>query len=53
MLASDQCRWSGQVLVAQDGEFRFDRMARIAAGPAATPEDVLRLAERDAPDLAL
>jgi NAD(P)-dependent dehydrogenase (short-subunit alcohol dehydrogenase family) len=53
MLASEQCRWSGQVLVAQDGEFAFDAMARTEAGPARTPEDLLRLAERHAPALAL
>jgi NAD(P)-dependent dehydrogenase (short-subunit alcohol dehydrogenase family) len=53
MLASKQCRWSGQVLVAQGGEFAFDRMTRTEAGLARTPEDVLRLAERDAPALAL
>lgn len=56
MLASDACRWSGQVLVAQDGEFAFDSMVRTAPRALdrdATPEDVLRLAEADAPDLAL
>jgi NAD(P)-dependent dehydrogenase (short-subunit alcohol dehydrogenase family) len=53
MLASADCRWSGQVLVAQDGEFAFDRMVRTVAISARTPEDVLRLAERNAPDLSL
>lgn len=53
MLASEQCRWSGQVLVAQDGEFAFDSMTRTDASPAGTPEAVLHLAERVAPDLTL
>jgi NAD(P)-dependent dehydrogenase (short-subunit alcohol dehydrogenase family) len=53
MLASAECRWSGQVIVAQGGEFAFDRMARTGSGIAHTSEEILRLAERVAPDLAL
>jgi len=53
MLASSACRWSGQVLVAQDGQFAFDRMVRTVESSARTPEDVLRMAERTAPDLSL
>jgi NAD(P)-dependent dehydrogenase (short-subunit alcohol dehydrogenase family) len=46
-LASRDCTWSGQVLVAQDGEFAFDSMARTPIrnlGRTAQPEDILRLA---------
>jgi NAD(P)-dependent dehydrogenase (short-subunit alcohol dehydrogenase family) len=53
LLASEECRWSGQILVAQDGEFAFDRMVRTQPSQAATPEDLLDLATRDAPDLSL
>jgi NAD(P)-dependent dehydrogenase (short-subunit alcohol dehydrogenase family) len=47
-LASRDCSWNGQVLVAQDGEFAFDSMVRTPVrelGRAAQPEDVLRLSD--------
>jgi len=47
-LASRDCPWSGRVLVAQDGEFAFDAMARTPVrnlGRAAQPEDLLRSAD--------
>ena len=48
VLASRDCTWNGQVLVAQDGEFAFDSMTRTRMrnlGRAAQPEDILRLAD--------
>lgn len=51
MLASRDCRWTGQVLVAQDGEFGFDTMHRsevASQGRTPRPEDVLQYAERHA-----
>jgi NAD(P)-dependent dehydrogenase (short-subunit alcohol dehydrogenase family) len=48
VLASRDCTWSGQVLVAQDGEFAFDSMVRTPVrrlGRTAQPEDLLRLAD--------
>ncbi len=56
LLASTACRWSGQVLMAQDGEFAFDRVVRTQVrqlGPSATPEDLLAMAGAEAPDLRL
>lgn len=53
MLASEECRWSGQIVVAQDGRFAFDHMVRSGAGEAGTPEEVLDLADEAAPDLSL
>ena len=56
MLASPACRWSGLVVVAQDGEFAFDSVVRTPSfrpGATVTPDDLVALAERDAPDLGL
>ncbi len=56
MLASPACRWNGLVVVAQDGEFAFDSMVRtplVRPGATAGPDDLVVLAERDAPDLGL
>jgi NAD(P)-dependent dehydrogenase (short-subunit alcohol dehydrogenase family) len=47
VLTSRDCTWSGQVLVAQDGAFAFDSMARTPVrnlGRTARPEDILRIA---------
>ncbi len=51
VLASRDCVWNGQVLVAQDGEFALDSMARTPVrnlGRSAQPEDLLRLADDNA-----
>lgn len=54
VLAARDCVWNGRVLVAQDGEFAFDSMARTPVrnlGRTAQPEDILRLAD-DITDVA-
>jgi len=51
VLASRDCMWNGQVMVAQDGGFALDSMARTpvrSLGRSAQPEDLLRLADDNA-----